>query len=305
MLPKKTKKYSFNYCSCCQRQKQLRLKISTSTYLLRASSAALSFGLKNKTELKNVTDRLNRWCFIVFEMLLCASGPGLDIIQLLLLKHLHNYTFLGPKILKIKPKKTPTSQTSTSASGGATSSALLQGHHLYKCYLKNPKKYSSVSNLFWSSFSNNTQKTVNWFARGLNEPFNYCSCCQQQKQLRLKISTSTYLLTRSSIERLNEEMEKIKTFVKLYSQNHEERGYTTPTSGRATTTSQTPTWWKKNQWDDYFYFWAHCRRKYWFSWQTLLEENAAVNGGSIKLETSLEDMDFEVKKNSGILSWEI
>jgi len=94
-------------------------------------------------------------------MLLCASGPGLDIIQLLLLKHLHNYTFLGPKILKIKPKKTPTSQTSTSASGGATSSALLQGHHLYKCYLKNPKKYSSVSNLFWSSFSNNTQKTVN------------------------------------------------------------------------------------------------------------------------------------------------
>ena len=60
MLPKKTKKYSFNYCSCCQRQKQLRLKISTSTYLLRASSAALSFGLKNKTELKNVTDRLNR-----------------------------------------------------------------------------------------------------------------------------------------------------------------------------------------------------------------------------------------------------
>ena len=211
------------------------------TYLLRASSAALSFGLKNKTELKNVTDRLNRWCFIVFEMLLCASGPGLDIIQLLLLKHLHNYTFLGPKILKIKPKKTPTSQTSTSASGGATSSALLQGHHLYKCYLKNPKKYSSVSNLFWSSFSNNTQKTVNWFARGLNEPFNYCSCCQQQKQLRLKISTSTYLLTRSSIERLNEEMEKIKTFVKLYSQNHEERGYTTPTSGRATTTSQTPT----------------------------------------------------------------
>jgi hypothetical protein len=36
-------------------------------------------------------------------------------------------------------------------------------------------------------------------------------------------------------------MEKIKTFVKLYSQNHEERGYTTPTSGRATTTSQTPT----------------------------------------------------------------
>ena len=96
MLPKKTKKYSFNYCSCCQRQKQLRLKISTSTYLLRASSAALSFGLKNKTELKNVTDRLNRWC---------ASGPGLDIIQLLLLKHLHDYTFLGPKILKIKPKK--------------------------------------------------------------------------------------------------------------------------------------------------------------------------------------------------------
>jgi hypothetical protein len=96
MLPKKPKKYSFNYCSCCQRQKQLRLKISTSTYLLRASSAALSFGLKNKTELKNVTDRLNRWC---------ASGPGLDIIQLLLLKHLHDYTFLGPKILKIKPKK--------------------------------------------------------------------------------------------------------------------------------------------------------------------------------------------------------
>jgi len=30
----------------------LRLKISTSTYLLRACSAALSFGLKNKTELK-------------------------------------------------------------------------------------------------------------------------------------------------------------------------------------------------------------------------------------------------------------
>jgi hypothetical protein len=57
---KNPKKYSFNYCSCCQRQKQLRLKISTSTYLLRASSAALSFGLKNKTELKNVTDRLNR-----------------------------------------------------------------------------------------------------------------------------------------------------------------------------------------------------------------------------------------------------
>jgi len=30
----------------------------------------------------------------------------LDIIQLLLLKLLHDYTFLGPKILKIKPKKT-------------------------------------------------------------------------------------------------------------------------------------------------------------------------------------------------------
>ena len=39
-------------------------------------------------------------------MLWCASGPGLDIIQLLLLKLLHDYTFLGPKILKIKPKKT-------------------------------------------------------------------------------------------------------------------------------------------------------------------------------------------------------
>jgi len=30
----------------------------------------------------------------------------LDIIQLLLLKLLHDYTFLGPKILKIKPKTT-------------------------------------------------------------------------------------------------------------------------------------------------------------------------------------------------------
>ena len=56
--------------------------------------------------MKNVTDRLNRWCFIIFKMLWCASGPGLDIIQLLLLKLLHDYTFLGPKILKIKPKKT-------------------------------------------------------------------------------------------------------------------------------------------------------------------------------------------------------
>jgi len=41
--------------------------------------------------LKNVTDRLNRWCFIIFKMLWCASGPGLDIIQLLLLKLLHDY----------------------------------------------------------------------------------------------------------------------------------------------------------------------------------------------------------------------
>jgi hypothetical protein len=38
-------------------------------------------------------------------MLWCASGPGLDLIQLLLLKLLHDYTFWGPKILKIKPKK--------------------------------------------------------------------------------------------------------------------------------------------------------------------------------------------------------